>query len=101
MIWVYNAVQNATEVASREALVNEDMTEVQLEDAGKDALEDYRVSSGPFSLQKSTATYGGTEFNELNASYEYDPFVVAFLPYDIGNVTFTVTVSRPLNWGDD
>lgn len=101
MIWVYNAVRNAAEVTSREALVNEDLTEAELEAVGRDALEGYRVSPDPLSLQRSEVTHGGVEFNELNVSYEYSPFVIAFLPAALADVTFTVTVSRPHNWGDE
>ncbi len=101
MIWAYNAVRNATEVASRQALVEETLTESDLEDIGKNTLDSFMVSSEHFHLTQTTETNGGVQFNKLDTTYQYTPLLTIMLPESLTNVTFNVTVSRPYNWGDE
>lgn len=101
LIWSYNAVRNATEVASRQALVQEDLTESDLEDIGKDTLDSFMVSSTNFHLTQTTETNGGVQFNKLDSTYQYTPLLSIMMPESLTNFTFNVTVSRPFNWGDE
>lgn len=101
MLWVYNGLRNATEVVSRQALTNEDLTETELEDMAKDTLREYMISADGLVLAQESVTQNGVEFNELTATYAYTPLIMLFMPESFNHLDFSVTVSRPLNWTDD
>lgn len=101
IFWTQNAIQYAVENASRAALVDSDLSEGEIEAAASDSLSDMMISGEEFDAVISYVDEDGTNFIEIEATYQYTAMITALLPASLSNIELEASTRRPLVWGGE
>ncbi len=98
VFWTQNAIQYALESASRERLVDPDLTESEIETAAEDALDSMFVSSVPLLLDVLETTEDDVTYLEMDATYNYTPLISVLIPDNWSTIVLEGRARRPLMW---
>ena len=71
IFWTQNALQYAIENASRDAIVNDEMTEGDIADAAALSLQTMMISGDPLNTSVVFVADDGIEYVEIDATYQY------------------------------
>lgn len=94
--WSWNTLQYAVENATRYALTEEDVTEEQLQDYVRTNMPGFGSSEDNPTVEVSWETLSNVTFIQVNAEYEFDTIVGAFIPSDLTDLTLRATSRLPV-----
>jgi len=100
IFWTQNTLQYAIEVASRELLVDNSLSEAEVEAIAAQKIEEFFISSAPFSADVVLTTESDVDFVQIDATYSYTAMINALLPESWSSFELTARVRRPLIWND-
>ncbi len=96
--WTQAALQYAVEEASRMALVDNDMTEGEIEAAALDSLQSMMVPAAGFNAVAVYEVGGDFDYVEIDATYQYTAMITALLPAGMAAFELEAKARRPLVW---
>ena len=100
VFWTQNAIQFALENASRERLVDPDLTEAEIVALAEESMQSMFVSPTPLDLDVLEVTEEGITYLEMDAVYNYSPMIGVLIPDNWSNIVLEGSARRPLMWDE-
>ncbi len=98
IMWTYNTMEYAVENAVRYAIVHQEATNGEILDVASNSFDDMFVSPDGFTATVDVSMQSGMDFIQINATYDYEAVVTAFLPASVNNFQLSTEVRHPLIW---
>ena len=97
-MWTMNTVQYAVEDAGRYASINEGLAGSEIEEYAEDKLRSMAIAYTDMAVSSSTYSEYGIDWVEITVTYELEPLLGSFIPFETELFTFESSVKKPLHY---
>ena len=98
LFMTWNSFQYSLEDTTRRALIDENVTEAELETTIIENMGDVMLDPNNVTLNISFTDYSGVNILEVNGTYTFRPVLLAFLPDSWTTINLYAQSRLPMSW---